>query len=247
MAQEKIKLALVGYGKMGREIEKLAQTKYRDSFDIVSRIDPEIRGAEYKEINGESVGRADVCIDFTRPEAVVDNIKKLVDLKKQIVVGTTGWNDRVEEVKSYIGEVNGGLIYSPNFSLGVNAYLRGMREAAKILALSESFQYSLAETHHTEKRDVSGTAKKMAQALRDAGIPFPDEKIESSRVGNVVGRHLLSIESPFEKMEFYHDAQNRQGFADGTLVASRWIQDKSGFFTIDNMFEEMMDELNEIQ
>ncbi len=246
MAQEKIKLALVGYGKMGREIEKLVQTEYRESFEVVSRIDPEVRDSDYREISVESVARADVCIDFTRPDVVVDNVKKLVNLEKQIVVGTTGWDDRVIEVKSYVGDANGGLIYAPNFSFGVNAYLRGVKEAAKILALSSSFQYALTETHHTEKKDApSGTAKKMAQALRDADIPYPDEKIESVRFGKVVGRHFLRIDSPYEKIEFYHDAQSRQGFADGALMAARWIQDRDGFFTIDDMFDDMIDGLKE--
>jgi len=242
MSQGKIKLALVGYGKMGREIEKLVHTDYRESFDVVSRIDPEARDSDYNEINAESVGEADICIDFTRSDSVVDNIKRLVDLEKRIVVGTTGWDDRIPEVRGYVGEVNGGLIYAPNFSFGVNAYLFGIRKAAKILALSDKFRYELIETHHAEKKDApSGTAKKMAQALREAEIPFSDEEIKSERFGNVVGRHILRIGSPYEKIEFYHDAQNRRGFADGALAAARWIQDKSGFFTIDDMFDDIMD------
>ena len=175
MSQGKIRLALVGYGKMGREIERLVKTDYQESFDIVSIIDPELSGNYYREINKESVGQADVCIDFTRPDVVVDNTKKLVNLEKKIVVGTTGWYDRRAEVVDFVADASGILVYSPNFSFGVNAFLRAIKEGAKVLGLSPEFYYDLRETHHEEKKDKpSGTAKKMAQSLRDAGIRLSD-------------------------------------------------------------------------
>ncbi|HIH18084.1 MAG TPA: hypothetical protein HA282_01975 [Nanoarchaeota archaeon] len=255
MAQDKIKLALVGYGKMGREIEKLVRTEYRESFSIVSRIDPEIRDAKYKEINAESVGRADVCIDFTRPDVVVDNIKRFVDLEKQIVVGTTGWNDRISEVRDYVGDANGGLIYAPNFSFVVNAYLKSIKETARLLSpFAYDYDTRIEETHHASKVDApSGTARQMVEILRGYGFnidPNNKEQVISYRPDmqlGYIGRHTLTLRSKSKEVatELSNEVKSRGEYAKGVLTAARWVQDRSGVFNMDEMLDDIMDGLKE--
>lgn len=249
MSQERIKLALVGYGKMGREIENLARTGYSEIFDVVSKIDPEVRDSGHKEINPESVAGADVCIDFTRPDVVVDNIKRLVDLEKQIVVGTTGWDKRREEVRDYINGASGGLVYARNFSFVVNAYLESIRETARKLSpFAYNYEVRIEETHHASKVDApSGTARQMAEILKEYGFnidPEDKEKVKSYRPEmklGFIGKHNLIIGARTGEVitEMSNEVRSRAAYADGALVAARWIQGKSGFFTLDDMFDDM--------
>lgn len=248
MKRIKPKLAIVGYGKMGKEIEKLAQEKgflITDIFDINNPLTPE------KKYD------FDVAIEFTTPDAVIENVKILSYLKKNIVIGTTGWFDRMDEVKSIV-ESNGiGAIFSPNFSIGVNILLTIIKEASKILNHFEDYDIIIEEIHHNQKKDApSGTAIKIAQTILDFIMrkkristdlsPNNGEslKIASLRVGNIFGIHKVIFDSFFDTIEIVHTAKNRKGFAFGALLAAELIHNKHGFFefTLENLEVQMKNE-----
>ncbi len=245
MKRIKPKLAIVGYGKMGKEIEKLAQEKgffITDIFDINNPLSPD------KKYD------FDVAIEFTTPDAVIENVKILSYLKKNIVIGTTGWFDRMDEVKSIV-ESNGiGAIFSPNFSIGVNILLTIIKEASKILNHFEDYDIIIEEIHHNQKKDApSGTAIKIAQTIIDFIMrkkristdlsPNNGEslKIASLRVGNIFGIHKVIFDSFFDTIEIVHTAKNRKCFAFGALLAAELIHNKHGFFefTLENLEEQI--------
>ncbi len=248
MNRIKPKLAIVGYGKMGKEIEKLAQEKGFLITDIFDLNNPLSIGKKYD---------FDVAIEFTTPDSVIDNVKILSYLKKNIVIGTTGWFDRMDEVKSIV-ESNGiGAIFSPNFSIGVNILFTIIKEASKILNHFEDYDIIIEEIHHNQKKDApSGTAIKIAKIILDFIkrkkristdlTPNNNEflKIASLRVGNIFGIHKVLFDSFFDTIEIAHTAKNRKGFALGALLAAKMIHNKQGFFefTLENLEEYLKDE-----
>jgi 4-hydroxy-tetrahydrodipicolinate reductase len=245
----KMKLALIGYGKMGQEIEKVAIAK-----DIAHiKIDPNEQNC-VKEINKEVLDGVDVCVDFTHPDNVIENIKKIAEYGKNIVVGTTGWYNKMDEVKNIVAENNIGLIWSGNFSIGVNAYLKIIKNASKLMNKINTYDVYVHEFHHNQKADSpSGTAIMIGDVLiknieRKNKIVTeqlkrkinPDElHISSTRAGKIPGTHVVGFDSAADSIELKHIARNRQGFALGAVMAARWIQDKKGFFNIDDMLDDM--------
>ena len=245
-------IAIIGYGKMGREIEKISKLK---GINVVSTIDPNSSGAKYKEINEESMRNVDVCVDFTHPSAAVDNIKKISNLKKNIVVGTTGWHDKIDEVKEIVRKSSIGFVYASNFSIGVNIFFRIIEHAAKIMNSVEDYDIYGYELHHNKKADSpSGTAKAIGDILiknikRKNKLLFEkiDRKIEpnelhiaSVRAGSIPGTHVVGFDSSADTIELKHTARNREGFALGAVMAAQWIQNKKGFYTIDDMMKSII-------
>lgn len=202
---------LIGHGKMGKMIEQL-------SLEMGHTITPFIEDA-------------DVVIDFSHPDIALENIKKVSALKKPLVIGTTGWDENMEEAKKIIANNDGALLFSPNFSIGVYFFLKIVEKAASLLESFPEYGVRGIEMHHKEKIDApSGTAKKMVSYFNKQ-IP-----ITSVRTGVLPGKHTLLFDSFCDTITLTHDAQSRMGFAKGAIMASEWICGKKGWFTLDDVF-----------
>ena len=231
-------IAIIGYGKMGHIIEKIAIDR---GINVKAKIDPIAHDATHKEINKESLQGIDVCIEFTTPAVAVENIKKIAALKKNIVVGTTGWYEKTEDVKRTANENNIGLIYSPNFSVGVNIFFRVMHEISKMMNSFNDYDVAITEAHHIHKKDApSGTAKKISEIIKGNISRIVDIKIKSIREGEIPGTHTVTFESNADIIKLEHEAKNREGFALGAIMAAEWINGKKGFFTIEDMMKEII-------
>jgi len=220
-----MKLAIVGMGKMGQAIAELGPQR---GWEVVARID----AAESKAgITRETLGNADVAVEFSAPEAAVGNIRAVVAAGVPVVVGTTGWYTAFDAVKADVLAKNGALLTATNFSLGVNIFLQIVQTAAKLLASAPGFEATLVETHHSAKKDApSGTANTLALAASEAmGRDIP---ITSVRTGSVPGTHEFIFDAPFEQIHLEHIARDRRVFAEGALVAAAWLIGKHGIFTM---------------
>src|SRR5437867_727566 len=218
-------IALIGYGKMGHEVEQLALTK---GHRIVAKCDPACPGQADIAISQDVLRDADVCIEFTHPGAVLENIRKIAALKKALVVGTTGWYEHLPEAES-IAKHNGiGLVYAPNFSLGVNLFYQIVEKASELFDHFEDYDVFGSEIHHRQKVDSpSGTAKKLSDIVLKK---FPRKKrvvsgslnraiapeelhLVSVRAGQFPGIHSLTFDSPADTIELTHTVRSRSGFA----------------------------------
>ncbi|HEV8236337.1 MAG TPA: dihydrodipicolinate reductase C-terminal domain-containing protein [Gemmatimonadaceae bacterium] len=221
------KLALVGMGKMGRAIEQLAPER---GWDVVARI-----GADANRngsgITSASLRGADVAIEFTRPNAAVANVRAAVEAKCPIVVGTTGWYDELPAMTEWVTKRGGALLTSPNFSLGVNAFVEIVALASRLFHRAGAFDVHLVETHHAAKKDApSGTAVTLKTAAeRGWTREIPTTSI---RTGSVPGIHELIFDAPFETVTLTHTARDRRAFAEGVLVAADWLIGRTGVFTM---------------
>ncbi len=245
--------AIIGYGRMGHEIERIARAK---GISIVSIIDPREKGATHKSIDEKSLKNADVCIDFTTPDSVLGNIRKISNLKKNIVVGTTGWQGKLEEARKIVKQNRIGLIHSSNFSIGVNVFFKIVENAARMLNKIEEYDVYGYEMHHNRKIDSpSGTARAIGNILikninRKNKLLFEaiNRKIQpnelhfaSVRAGAIPGTHAVGFDSDADTIELKHTARNREGFALGAVMAAQWINNKKGFYTIDDMMDSIME------
>ena len=231
-------IAIIGYGKIGHEIEKIARTR---GIHIQSIIDINNPGATHKTIDEESMQNVDVCMDFTKPDAVIDNVKKISQFGRNIVVGTTGWNERIEEVGKIVNVSDIGLIHSPNFSIGVNIFLRIIEDAAKMFNKIDSYDVFGYELHHSKKLDSpSGTAKEIEQILLKNISGKKKVPFASVRAGSIPGTHVVGFDSSVDTIELIHTARNREGFALGAIMAAEWIQNKKGLYNINDMMNEII-------
>ncbi len=223
---------------MGHEIEKVARNR---GIKVVSIIDPNDKSANFKEISKESVRNADVCIDFTNPDAVLENIRKMSEFRKNIVVGTTGWNNEIAEVKNIVKKNNIGFIYASNFSLGVNVFFKIVENAAKIINNVDAYDVFGYELHHSKKLDApSGTAKTIGQILVSNIHRKKDVTFAVIRSGFIPGTHVVGFDSAADTIELKHAARNREGFALGAIMAAEWINGKKGFYEINDMMKEII-------
>jgi len=222
------RIAILGMGRMGREVEGLARER---GIDVVARLDVE----EIADRRGalEALAGADVAVEFTTPEAAVGNIDLCLEAGCPVVVGTTGWYDQLDAVRDRVTAKRGALLYAPNFSVGV-ALLRALSErAGALLAGLEGFDIHITETHHAAKKDApSGTALLLKEAL-DAG--GHDVQITSIRTGQVPGRHDVCIDGAYEQVLLVHEARSRRVFADGALRAALWLRGREGVFTMQDV------------
>ncbi len=234
-----MKIALIGYGKMGREVERLA---LQSGDEIVSKFDldplPDARGLQ----------KAEVCIEFSTPDAVLENIKLAAECGVDIVVGTTGWYDHLEEVRTWF--TDSALVYAQNFSIGVNVFYRILRRAAELMESLPEYDVYVEERHHKCKVDSpSGTALRITEILLeeierktrivegtpDGGIGGEELQVSSVRAGTMPGTHIVGFESEGDMIELRHTARNRLGFAMGALRAARWVRGKKGVFSIEDL------------
>ena len=218
-------LAIVGYGKMGKLIEQLAP-EY--GFAVTLKLD------EFNNVNGEGVTRenfknADVAVDFSIPAVVRENTEAIASLGVNLVIGTTGWSEHADAIKRAVAENGIGLVWSPNYSVGVNAFFRLAAEAARLLAGKPEYGAWAWEIHHSTKKDApSGTLLKLVNDMKRAGYARPVD-VSSSRAGTVPGTHEIGFDSSADTITLRHTARSREGFARGALQAARWVIGKKGF------------------
>ena len=244
-----MKIAILGYGKMGKIIEQLAAER---GHEIVLKINAD----NLDELTPANLKKADVAIDFSTPDSVLKNIEACFDADVPVVVGTTGWYGRLQEVKNQCIQGNNTLLYGSNFSVGVNIFFFVNRVLAKIMNRYPQYEVQVEEIHHTEKLDApSGTAMTIAEGiLGELGrktewvneligsgnelITKPDQLlIESHRIEEVPGTHTVIYSSEVDDIEFKHKAHSRAGFALGAVLAAEWLHNKTGFFNITDMFD----------
>lgn len=225
-----MKIALIGYGKMGKIVEQIALQK---GHAINVKIDPK---CHCKTITRETLSDSDICIDFTQPSDAIENLKQVAKCGKSIVMGTTGWYEHLEEAKRIVEYSKIGFLYAPNFSLGVALFLNIVSQAAAIIAPFENYDVNGFEIHHQKKMDApSGTASAISRELH---ANFPNRnKIDftSIRVGSVPGTHTVLFDSSADTITLTHTARNREGFAEGAIKAAEWLQGKKGVFTLDDI------------
>jgi 4-hydroxy-tetrahydrodipicolinate reductase len=235
-----MKIAILGYGKMGEQVEKAAlERKHK----IIAYIDNE----EDWSKQADKLQQADIAIDFSTPKVVVENIYKCFAINLPIVVGTTGWHQHLKEVKAKCLQKNQSLIYAANFSLGVNLFFALNKALAKIMNGYDDFDVSIEEIHHTEKKDApSGTAIVLANDIikylskketwiNEMNDNTSELSIKSERISNNIGTHTITYSSPFDVIEITHKSLDRKNFAKGAVLSTEWLIGKKGFFNISDM------------
>jgi 4-hydroxy-tetrahydrodipicolinate reductase len=225
-------ILLLGYGKMGKTIEGIAIQR---GHTIVAHIDNQQEQNSFRDS-----GKTDVAIEFSQPDAVIDNLKFCFDHNIPVVCGTTGWLDRKAEVEDYCRQKNGTLFYASNFSLGVNIFFRVNEHLAKLMKSYSDYEITIDETHHTQKKDApSGTAITIAEGILknldrkkqwNLGPATKPEslQINSFRVDPDPGTHVVKYTSAVDDIEIMHKAHSRQGFALGAVLVAEWVKDKKG-------------------
>jgi len=221
--KNKIKIALIGFGKMGQEIDALCRES--ENFEVVS--------ISFKNINDgldlKGIARADIAIDFTSKDIVVENIKEIAKLGKNLVVGTTGWYGEMETVKKIVEKYKIGFLYSPNFSIGANIFFKIAEFSSKMFSKFKDYDVYGLEIHHKAKLDSpSGTALKIADKVK--GLNFT-----SIRAGRNPGFHEVVFDSQADGIALSHQAYNRVGFAKGALVAAEFIKNKKGIYSFEDI------------
>jgi 4-hydroxy-tetrahydrodipicolinate reductase len=212
-----VKIAIVGYGKMGRMIDALAP---ECGCEVVSRWDETPRDA----------GGAQVAIEFSTPETALVNIRQLAALGVHTVVGTTGWMAQLDEARAAVEQAGTGLVYGANFSVGVAVFSRLVEEAAKLMAAETDYEAWAWEMHHSAKKDApSGTLLKLVEEMKRAGYTA-GVNVSASRAGKVPGTHEIGFDSAADTITLRHTARSREGFARGALRAARWVAGRKGFF-----------------
>ena len=241
-----MKIALIGYGKMGKAIEAVSEEYNRaheNAAEIIFRFDV----GNAQELTSENLSQADVAIDFSTPTTVVNHILLCADAGVPVVVGTTGWYDRFEEVKKYIADKDSGLLYAPNFSIGVNIFFAVNQLLAELMDQQKEYDVSIAEIHHTQKLDApSGTAIQLAKQIlekvkrkktwtMEKNPPEDEIQITAHRIENVTGTHTVTWHSEIDDIEIIHTAHSRKGFAMGAFLAARWMTGKKGIYTMQDV------------
>ncbi len=244
-SQDKVRVALVGYGVMGQLIERLAPGH---NCEITAVFD------ENRPLNSDVDANFDVAIDFSLPHAVAGTVKHVAKLGKSIVIGTTGWDAQRDEVLGLVKQAGIGCVVGSNFSIGMNMFFAMVRHAAALASRYDEYDVMLHEFHHRRKADSpSGTALELANiVLREHGgkqrvltdrsdgvIDVADLHVSSTRGGDIPGTHMFVIDSPADSIELTHRARNREGFAHGALRAACWLNGKPGFYDFSDIFPQL--------
>lgn len=235
-----MKIALIGYGKMGKIIEEIALERGHEIVLKLSIDNPQ-------DFTAHNLKKADIAIEFTAPGAVVDNINKCLDWGVPVVIGTTGWYKQLDEIKNKCTATNGALLYASNFSVGVNLFFQLNKYLAKLMSKQEQYEVSMEEIHHVHKLDSpSGTGITLAEGILEN---YPRKKswaegestqqevlgIHSKREGEVPGTHTILYSSKVDDLQISHIAHNRKGFARGAVMAAEWLLGKKGIYTMSDV------------
>ncbi|MBK5291604.1 MAG: dihydrodipicolinate reductase [Acidobacteriia bacterium] len=221
-----MKLALVGYGKMGKLIEQLAPAY---GFDVALKLD-EFNNSNFEGMTPENFRGIDAAIEFSIPEAAIENIERLAALGVHSVIGTTGWLGEMDRARAAVENHGTGLVWSANYSIGVNVFSRLAAEAARLLADEAGYGAWAWEIHHNTKKDApSGTLLKLVDAMRKAGYARTIDQ-SSNRAGAHPGTHEIGFDCMADTITLRHTARSREGFARGALKAAQWVVGKKGFY-----------------
>lgn len=224
-----MRIALHGIGKMGRAVEKIAIER---GHEIVARISHDATGAK------PALGGADVLIDFSHFDAIADVVDLACSRKTNLVIGTTGWNDRIDLVKARCEKEGIGIVYAANFSPGANILFAITRHAGSLFSRFPEYASGIEERHHARKKDApSGTAIRIREEVVEGSERRLDPPIASTRAGAEVGLHTVFFDSPDDLVEITHRARSRDGFARGAVIAAETLQGKKGFFRFDELME----------
>jgi len=249
-----LKIALIGYGKMGKNIHRLA---LENNCQITAIVDTYGENClnNIEQIDPKNI---DVCIEFSTPDSVLENINKIAALGLNMVIGTTGWQNNIDEVKKLVANKNIGFIYGSNFSLGMNIFYKITEESAKIINKVKNYDVYGLELHHNQKLDSpSGTARELSEIILDNidskktvqydkldRAPFNVEfHFASVRAGRIPGTHEIGFDSEADTIELRHIARNRDGLALGAILAAKWIADKKGFYNFKSSFGDILNDL----
>lgn len=242
-----MKIVLIGYGKMGRLIEDLALQK---EHVVIAKVDSK----NVSSFDENLIKQSDICMDFSTPQAVISNVQLMAKYKKNIVMGTTGWYEHLNEVKNIVKESQIGFIFSPNFSIGIHLFKNIVQSAAQMINEFDDYDVAGHESHHNQKMDSpSGTAKSLVYILLEKikrkttpiyetiNRPISSHELHfpSLRCGSNPGSHTVIFDSPSDIITLTHQARNREGFARGAIAAAEWLIDKKGFFTLDDMIQQI--------
>lgn len=219
-------LAIVGYGKMGRIIERLAP-EY--GFETKLRLDID-NNANFEGLTEANFQGIDAAVEFSTPSAALENIERLAKLRVNVVVGTTGWFDHLDRARAAVEQAGSGLVWSPNFSVGVSVFSHLVTEAARLLARQPEYGAWAWEIHHITKKDApSGTMLTLVETMKKAGYTKTID-VAASRAGTHAGTHEVGFDSAADTITIRHTARSRDGFARGALRAARWLVGKKGFY-----------------
>ena len=232
-----MRIAIIGYGKMGHMIEEIAVQR---GHEIVLKINID----NTEDFTQENCANVDVAIEFTGPSTAYENVKKCIDFDLPVVSGSTGWNTKLADIKEYVKQKNGSFLHTSNFSIGVNIFFEVNKLLARLMASHTEYDVSLKEIHHTAKLDApSGTAVSLAEQVlenlrrKNAWVNHEAEKeheltIISERIDPAPGTHFVKYSSEIDDIEIIHTAHNRKGFALGAVLAAEYISDKNGIFSM---------------
>ncbi len=235
-----MKIALIGYGKMGKEIDKQASL---NGHEILFRFDL----SNFDQFTIENIRKADVAIEFTQPDSAFNNYLKCFEAGIPVVSGTTGWLNRMPELRKICKEMNATFLYGSNFSIGVNILFRLNKILAGMMNSFPGYTVTVEEIHHTEKKDApSGTAITIADAIiehlkryqkrvNEKAVDASELAVRSVRDGDVPGIHTIRYESDVDYIELTHSAKNRLGFVEGALTAAQFVIGRKGFYTMDDL------------
>jgi 4-hydroxy-tetrahydrodipicolinate reductase len=237
-----MKIALIGYGKMGKAIEKIAVER---GHSVVAIYDSK------NIFSADAIDKIDVAIEFTKPDLAVNHIKKCIDAHIPIVTGTTGWFNQLEEIEAYTEQNNGAFLHASNFSIGVNIFFAVNRKLAQLISKQPEYQVSIEEIHHLQKLDApSGTAITLANGILENNLNLKEWVLGESkapsfeshqipitarREPDVPGTHSVKYESEIDTISIHHEAHSRHGFALGAVIAAEWLFGKKGVFTMNNV------------
>ena len=217
-----MKLLLVGYGKMGRMVEELAAGQ---DIEIVGRVDE----------GRDEWQPADVAVDFSTAGALLANFPKYLRSRMNVVIGTTGWGEHAESLRADAANAGLGVVASANFSIGVNIFQHVVAETARMMQAQPQYGAWVHEIHHSAKRDApSGTAILLRDAMKAAGFERPID-VSSNRAGLVPGTHTIGFDGPSDTIELIHTARDRRGFASGALLAAKWINGRTGWYSMQDV------------
>lgn len=232
-------IAIIGYGKMGKVIERIATER---GHHITVKIT-----SQNADFSPEDLKDVDVAIEFSIPSAAINNIQKCFEAQVPVVVGTTGWMDHLEDVSEKCAQQNGGLFYASNFSIGVNIFFKINQQLAKLMNPHKDYEISMEEIHHTQKLDSpSGTALSIANQILDemdrksswveAETANSDQiAIHAKRIADTPGTHSVTYENHIDKIEILHEAKGREGFASGAVLAAEFMAGKNGIYTMNDL------------
>lgn len=239
-----MKIGLIGYGKMGKRVEAIASQR---GHEIICRIGSQVAENEMASL----IAPADVCLDFTHPSNALKTVQRMAQWKKNLVMGTTGWQDHIEEVQRLVKTSQIGFLYAPNFAIGIHLFMKLVAQAALLIDPWDEYDVSGFEAHHNQKADhPSGAGQAMAEILlkhirrkskvvtelREGPLAPEEMHMASVRCGHIPGVHSVIFDSACDNLTLTHTSRNRDGFALGAVKAAEWLKDKKGFFTLDDLF-----------